>query len=306
MSLRLGSSKNPIESRENRPARTMKKKIFFVFEGEETEKIYFEKIKNIIESSNKPQIPELYIFDRILKNRSNQLYVTKNIEEFLNNGQELKEKSEFDNLYVLLDKFKEDEEFSYDELVTQLKVIFKGRPNIVEALSKSSKFVEIVEQIDALSNISTYKKDFDNVCIILDRDHHSFKEEQLKTVVEICKQNNFLLGLTNPCFEFYLLLHLSNSNGHDEQKLLKNKKINKNKTFVESILNDEYKKLKSNRAYKKSYYDADLFLSKLENLYENSSEFPIDMTNLDSKLGSLIPDMLNKLEIKDIIIEYYK
>ena len=61
MSLRLGSSSNPTESRKNRPPKTMKKKVFFVFEGAETEKIYFEKIKNIIENSTEPQIPELSI-----------------------------------------------------------------------------------------------------------------------------------------------------------------------------------------------------------------------------------------------------
>ena len=305
MSLRLGSSSNPTKSRENRPSKTMKKKVFFVFEGAETEKIYFEKIKNIIENSTEPQIPELYIFDRILKNRSHQLYVTKNIEEFLKTGLFFKEKNGLDSLKVLLDKFEEEDDFSYDDLINQLKDTFKEFPKIVESISKSNKIVEISDQIDALNSISTYKKDFDNVCIIIDRDKHSFIEEQLAKVVKICKENNFLLGLTNPCFEFYLLLHLSDCSGYTVKDLVENEKTG-SKTLAEAILNSEYKKINKNISYKKNSYDTDLFLSRLEKLYHNCSEFPIDLDDLDSKSGSLIPGMLDNLGIKDVIIEHYK
>lgn len=306
MSLRLGKSNNPFESREIRPAKQMKKKIFFVFEGEETERIYFEKIKLIIDSSSESHIPELYIFDRILKNKSNQLYVTENIKECLDHGKNLRENNGFEDLYALVSQFEEDTDFSYDDLIKSLESFFEGRPKIIEAISKTEKVVEVVEQIDALSNISTYKKGFDNICIILDRDKKSFTERQLESVIEICKENNFFLGLTNPCFEFYLLLHLSDGSDYSVKDLLENKKITTKKTYAHVALMQEYIKITTDKIYKKSKYDPGLFLSRIDDLYENSKEFPINIDNLNSNVGSLIPEMLEELGIKDIISDYYK
>lgn len=306
MSLRLSISKNPIKARENRPEKVMKKKIFFVFEGEITEKIYFEKIKVIIENSNEPQIPELLIFDRILKHKSNQLYITKNIENFLHKAHNLKEENYFDELYNIIEKFKQDDDFSYENLKEFLKTRFEGSPEIVESISNSDKVFEITDQIDALNDFSTYKQGFDKVCIIIDRDQYSFNEKQLETVIDICKKNNFLLGLTNPCFEFYLLLHLSDIPKSKHMEINENSKVTSKKTFVESYLNDKYKSFKNGIAYKKNNYDVDLFLSNLDFLYENHKKFQISVDNADKNIGSSIPIMLEELKIKDTIIDYYK
>lgn len=98
------------------------------------------------------------------------------------------------------------------------------------------------------------KKTFDKVLIVIDRDFHSFTSSQFDKVINICENNNYLLGLTNPCFEFFLYLHFSNTENMNEEsleKLSKNAKITpKSKiNYSTRILKDELKSIK--RGYKK-------------------------------------------------------
>ena len=62
----------------------------------------------------------------------------------------------------------------------------------------------------------------------------SFKDTKVewKSVLE---DNNLNLGITNPCFEFFLLLHFDDISDLDLDKLKENKKTG-NKTYVERQL----------------------------------------------------------------------
>jgi len=48
----------------------------------------------------------------------------------------------------------------------------------------------------------------DSVWLILDRD--AWSEETLNTVWEKCQKYDFKIGVSNPCFEYWLLLHFEN------------------------------------------------------------------------------------------------
>ena len=62
-------------------------------------------------------------------------------------------------------------------------------------------------------DLSNFKPVFDDCdvadeyCIIVDRDERSFTEEQVEAVIASCDDEHFRLVITNPCFEFWLLLH---------------------------------------------------------------------------------------------------
>ena len=64
---------------------------------------------------------------------------------------------------------------------------------------------------------------------IIDRDRESFvsssKNNQYKYVVEKCEEMGFGLYVTNPCFEFWLLLHFDKVFELDRDKLLENPKV---------------------------------------------------------------------------------
>lgn len=84
----------------------------------------------------------------------------------------------------------------------------------------------------AIARMNAFKRDYklrpgDELWIMVDRDHQSWGPKQLKEVQQLCKQKKYAFGLTNPCFEFWLLLHLEDANDYDEatrQKVLENQK----------------------------------------------------------------------------------
>lgn len=58
-------------------------------------------------------------------------------------------------------------------------------------------------------------------------------------IVECNKLENMYVAVSNPCFEFWLLLHIKDLNEYKDEDLvaiLNNKKANKNRTYVEAEL----------------------------------------------------------------------
>ncbi len=80
---------------------------------------------------------------------------------------------------------------------------------IIENLQNELRPVNIIDDFPSIIENSkiTYSEDFDRVCFIIDRDKDSFTKEQYDYVLGKCHEHNFGFYLTNPCFEFWLLLH---------------------------------------------------------------------------------------------------
>ena len=67
-----------------------------------------------------------------------------------------------------------------------------------------------------------FSKEIDSICLIVDRDEDSFlctsEHEQYHYVIEKCHEHGIQFFITNPCFEFWLLMHF------DEVNLVNRKK----------------------------------------------------------------------------------
>lgn len=130
-----------------------------------------------------------------------------------------------------------------------------GISNLIELIimkkdSKSKGFSNPNGLISlANDKINEFKWDNDNIydakrdkfLIIFDRDKRDFKD-----YVDFIDKNkdNFLLGVTNPCFELWLLLHYENSveeiiNPYYND-ILDNAKVSNNHTFISCIVSDIY------------------------------------------------------------------
>ena len=55
----------------------------------------------------------------------------------------------------------------------------------------------------------------DELCMVIDRDCRSWDDRTLATIAQICDQKQYLLALSNPAFEFWLLLHHASLNDYD-------------------------------------------------------------------------------------------
>ena len=260
MGFRLGNI-DPSLSR-IQPELEIKPKLFFVVEGAETERIYIQEFKNLFADKI---LGEVICLDRIDKHKSNQLYIVTLIDNYFKSLSTL-DTSIIQKINLLRDDILREEQTSDTFLI--------GKLGEIRELIDQQLFEKLFGKIDlnvasdplqilnAFVELQNFSKDFDQILILIDRDGQSFKPWQYDQVIAISEEQGYKLGITNPCFELFLFLHLNDIKSPDKKKLRKNSKHSVH------MLKEELKKhSKSFRG--KSDYDADFIVSKFDNLENN-------------------------------------
>lgn len=75
-----------------------------------------------------------------------------------------------------------------------------------------------------LNQLSDYEKEIgmdehDELCLVIDRDRQSWTEQEIASVAQECANKQYLLALSNPCFELWLLLHNVDVNSLTDKQL---------------------------------------------------------------------------------------
>ena len=295
-----------------------RKKYFLVFEGSRTEEIYFDTINEL-----KGKIGINPLIEIISIERTYSEYGWSNpkkiLEQLLKDLEEIKDgKLSYKTLVdKIMEIIVEDKNFSLKiSKKSNLKEVIEDIENEIESLENTVKNIEedcitllsiitkkvflVKEEIanileKVLENIGnqqiTYSEDIDKMCLIVDRDKKSFKEEQYNYVKEECKRKNFKFYVTNPCFEFWLLLHFDEVHSINREKLLENKRASSKVRYVES-------ELKKYFPYNKNKYNAELLIEKIDLAIENEKRFCEDIEELKDKLGSNIGLLIKELKEK--------
>jgi hypothetical protein len=147
-----------------------------------------------------------------------------------------------------------------------VKIEFLERKD--EDKSKSSA-VKVIEQLDNYKKIYAIDAQ-DELWLVLDRDRQNFKIKNLAEIVQKCKQKNYELAITNPCFEFWLLLHLADFRDYKVENLLNNtKKSSTSKSFLETELT------KHLGSYSKSSYQAMTLIEKIDFAISQAQELDL-------------------------------
>lgn len=137
----------------------------------------------------------------------------------------------------------------------------------------------------------SYIEGVDKVVFIFDRDPQNFKKKQLNEVIEKCKAKNFRLCLSNPTFEFFLLLHDDRVLSLDRKEMLENKRSNglgKGKRYLELKLSEFF-------GHNKSKIEFETFLPSVRKAIENEKKFEEDLQKLEYSLGSNVGLFLNDI-----------
>ena len=295
-----------------------RKKYFLVCEGNRTEGIYFNTINELKDKIGINPLIEIIsiertyteegwsnpkkILEQLLKDLeeiengkiSYKTLVDKIIEIIMEDekisSKILKEissekmieniKNDIESLDNIVENVEEDCEFLLNMIIKKLFLTIEEIPNILETVLKNIENKQI-----------TYSEDIDKMCLIVDRDKKSFKEEQYNYVKEECKKKNFKLYVTNPCFEFWLLLHFDEVHLINKEKLLENKRASLKVRFVES-------ELKKYFPYNKNKYNAELLIEKIDLAIENEKRFCEDIEGLKNELGSNVGLLIQELKEK--------
>lgn len=293
------------------------KKYFLVYEGSETEEIYFNAIQFFREEIGINPLIELVpiirsfseegwsnpkkILDRVIKNlqESRERYIS--YESLLNRIMDyLYETKAITTSKILAHNiWKTMQQICAEQLKKTLNDRVENVENVcrvlMEALKKEYELTNIVDDISDIIKEGdlTYTEGFDKICFIVDRDRKSFlaspQNNQYKYVMDKCEEMKFWLCVTNPCFEFWLLLHFDEVFELDMGKLLENEKATAKRRYAENELRKIYP------CYRKNAYDAEVLVKNVDKAIRNEKKFCEEIAALEYSLGSNIGKLIAEM-----------
>lgn len=294
-----------------------RKKYFLVYEGSDTEVIYFDAICALREDIGISPLIELIpiirsfseegwsnpkkILDRVIENlqESKESYIS--YESLLNRIMDYLYETRVITTSRVLAKniWKTMQEICSEQLQKSLydKVddIENSCKKVLDALKNQYEVVNIVGDISGIIREGglTYEEGFDQICLIVDRDRESFpskpENNQYKYVLDKCREMNFFFCVTNPCFEFWLLLHFDEVFKLDKEKLLENPRVTSKRRYVEDKLREFFP------GYSKSSYRAEPLVRDVDRAIENEKRFCEDIVELEYSVGSNIGRLLSHI-----------
>jgi hypothetical protein len=131
----------------------------------------------------------------------------------------------------------------------------------------------------------------DELWMVIDTDRWKNINE---IILECKKQGNMFVAVSNPCFEFWLLLHIKDINEYNEDELqliLKNGKTSKNsRTYVEKKI------IEILGAYNKSKPKTEHFLPKIETAISQAKLLNNPEEEYPKELGSFVYKIIESLK----------
>lgn len=123
----------------------------------------------------------------------------------------------------------------------------------------------------------------DKACLIIDRDKGSFTEAQYENTQTVCKAENIKLYISNPRFELWILLHFTDLNYLDLEKL------KSDSGYLDECLNKYFPE------YSKNAIHFDKLKSKIQTAIQNASKHCQDPHKLKTELGTSIGLLMAEL-----------
>ena len=299
------------------PSGETRKKYFLVYEGKKTEGLYFDGIMN---SRNEIGIDPLIELVPIVRSYSEEGWSNpgKIVDRILQNLKEAESGIiSYETLLNWIMDYLEEEDMIRNnrpaaaymwgilekiciekmnvELSDRVGDVGTACMQIARHIDTESQWDNVIEDVPAVieDRALTYDKEIDKICFIIDRDRDSFvsteEKDQYHDVLDKCRRNAFGFYLTNPCFEFWLLLHFEEVLGLDIQKLLDNPKVSAKRRYTEQ----ELRRLLP--GYSKSKYNVGFLMSRIGKAIENEKNFCEDENQLEYMVGSRVGLLMKEL-----------
>jgi len=107
------------------------------------------------------------------------------------------------------------------------------------------KITEASEPKDVLDNLQRYvekydfSKGYDSLWLVCDREKVIARKTGRKGLLEViplCEEKGYSIALSNPLFEFWLLLHVVDISNYDDNTLFENGKISSKRRYIDKEL----------------------------------------------------------------------
>lgn len=131
--------------------------------------------------------------------------------------------------------------------------------------------------------------DVDELWMIIDRDQWA----NIPQIHALCQQeSNFYLALSNPCFEFWLLLHINDLSGFPQaqlEEIYNNVKVTRNKTYLKRMLGQLL------NGYNESNPKPERFLPHIDLAVNRAKALDNPAEDYPTKLGSHLYKLVEKI-----------
>ena len=262
------------------------KRVFLSVEGNVTEKEYFDGLsKNRMKIGINAKV-DVEVLRRGKKDtNSAPQQVIELLEEYIR----LREQNEDDILQEVSEQFKE--RFSLDFIKQFLedpdKLPKKQRNLFATELKK------IGYDINYRKYLKKYNDKLDEFAVLIDRDMQTHSESNMLECIKYCRDNEYKCYIANPCFEFWLLMHLADIEEEfcDQlDKIKENKKVSEQHTFVSKKVSD--------RAHhgKRGINFAGKYLPYIDKAVIQAKKFPDDEYELVDSIGCNLWSLIDEIK----------
>ena len=263
-----------------------KRIVFLSVEGDKTENDYFSLINRYRESIGIQSIVHIETLSR-RDTRSDPKSVLALLDDLFQ---------------IYHEGFTPDEVCTYLQnagfsvTLEQVQQYFDG----ILSTEEKQNFEMILRMAEIDVNYQKFLRDFkgddmdDIFAVMIDRDSHCHTEKGMKQLIQSCQHKGYYCYITNPCFEFWLLLHVCDVKqvyyNHLEDIRL-NKKVSNKHTYVSKELSmlAGHNKGIDDEVFKRNY------LSNVDLAIERARRFETDAFNLLYSIGSNIQDLFDIL-----------
>lgn len=254
-----------------------KRVVFLSVEGNVTEPDYFRYVKEY-----QKQLGIKAVVDIRVLQRAGTDSAILDVLNLLENYIEIRNDASFDT------KIKELEIKNYDsEFITRY---IEDKDSI--PLKDQHKFEAILwkEQLDLeyLCFLNKYHGENDVFGVVVDRDEQSHTADQFETLFCRCDEKRYKCFLTNPRFEFWLLLHVSDVKKEYAADELEKMLDGKNKS-VDAHLHDKTGMGKKKTIQRKVFEQH--FLHNIDTAIQRASEFCTSRNDLLTQLGTNLGEL---------------
>lgn len=263
------------------------KRVFLSVEGNTTEKEYFDGV-----SKNREQIGINAKIDvEVLRRGKRDTNSTpQKVIELLEEYIRLREQNEDDILKEISNQFKE--QYTIDFIKQYLE-----DPNKIPKKQRNMFATELKKlgyDINYRKYLKKYNKELDEFAVLIDRDMQTHSETNMLDCIKHCKENGYKCYIANPCFEFWLLMHLSDimeefSNQLDDIK--ENRKVSEQHTFVSNAVSERAHHAKSGIGFTKKYMPC------IDKAVEQAKIFASDENELIDNIGCNLWKMIEELKM---------
>lgn len=298
-------------------SREVRKKFFLVYEGKKTEEIYFD---GIVDHRNEIGINPLIELVPIVRSYSEEGW--SNPKKILDRMQLNLAEAEtgeisYETLLNWIMEYLSDEGVIYNNRTAAAYVwqtlidicadtlqvnlsdmvddIDASCSQVMDALKTETQWENIIKDVPGVieDRAITFDRNIDRICFIIDRDKESFVSkdgnDQYGYVLSECRNNNYGFYLSNPCFEFWLLLHFDEVHELDLEKLLENPKVSARRRYTEQELRNLLP------GYSKSRYSIEPLMKNIGKAMKNEKSFCEDEEKLENTVGSRVGLLMEEL-----------